>query len=146
MEALLIVDMQSGFSAAHNKRTIAACQKLILKAKKDKALIIVLEYNGHGHTLPQLVELIEDYPNRHFLVKTQDDGSFDVHNFLTAKGIRIMGINVCGVNSDACVQFTSETLAEMGYNVFVIKKACNTYHKRGKGWNEYAKLDNLRKI
>jgi nicotinamidase-related amidase len=58
------------------------------------------------------------------LVKQSMDAfaTTDLAPDLKAKGVRT--VVVCGVYSDACVESTSRTAAELGYPVFVVEDAC----------------------
>ena len=140
--------MQSEFPAANNTKTIRECRRLIHKAKKDNNIIIVLEYEDYNTTLPQLTKLLINYPQAYYVTKSIDNGSKDVSNLIWKRGLKITDITVCGVNSDACVKETSASLAEMGYTINIVKKACNTdctYFAK-EIWKAYPTHPNLRKV
>lgn len=121
---LLVVDMQIGFDESKSKRVIRECQKLIRQAIKDKNKIIVLEYEDYGKTIPELKILLNHHKVK-YIVKKIDDGGDPVHSHIQKRNWKITEIQICGICLSACVKATSERLADMGYEVVVIKKACD---------------------
>ena len=147
MNALLIIDMQEFFTASKKQRTINECVKLIQEAKKKRQHIILVEYTSFGNTLSQLTNMLSKYGKLHKIEKATDDGGDNVHRYILKEKLNISSFTVCGVNSDACVRETSERLAELGYNIVIVKSACNTtLHWCGKNWSLYRKLKNIKKI
>lgn len=121
---LLIVDMQTGFSSSRNPTVIRGCQQLILNAKKTKCKIIVLEYKDFGITLDSIKKSLGNYRTK-YITKKDDDGSKEVYTYIKKNKWVVNKITVCGVCLTACVKETSEGLAELGYSISVIKKACD---------------------
>jgi len=137
-DCLLVIDMQAtpetpslGFDAAYDPNTVRNCRELIRNAIKHNIQIVFMEYKGCGHTHPDLVELVESYDKVAYVVKSEDDGGCYFHNRHDKEKWKFMKIQVCGVNISACVQATVETLIDIGYDVEVVRKACN-------GPSEYA--------
>ena len=63
-------------------------------------------------------------PEDRILVKQSMDAfpTTDLGSDLAARSVR--SVVVCGVYTDACVESTSRTAAELGYPVFVVEDAC----------------------
>lgn len=146
MKALLIIDMQKSFEASCDPKTIEECKALIGQAKSNKEPIILVEYKGSGSTLRQLTKLLTQYPHKHIVKKRCDDGTKEVNDYIFKKRLKINEFKVCGVNSDCCVLETSTGLARLGYQINIVKKACNTDWNPEKAWGKYPKLPNLRQL
>ena len=147
MNSLLIVDMQDEFPSSKKHQTICECIKLICRAKLNLEPIIVLEYVNFGNTLTRLSRMLSRYDRRYLVKKNDNDGSDEIHDFVVKTKLGITDFTICGVNLDACVQETATGLAEIGYNVKVVKKACNTDGPRcfsESGWRNYPKMANLK--
>jgi len=123
---LLVIDMQNYFPASLKESTIQACRKLIRQFVKDKGIIIFVEYYPYGPTLHRLKKLIpEKYRPFYVVKKTINNGTRKIDGFIKRKGYKGKDVTACGVNSDCCVKETCYGLAKRGYNVTVVKKACN---------------------
>lgn len=147
VKILLIIDMQKGFKSAKKKSTILECKKLIRQAKRRKRPIIILEYYQEGETLPELTELLYDYPLTFHALKRKDDGGRAVHKLIRQHHFNVDEIIVCGVNISACVLETCDSLSKR-YRIRVIKRACNDegrWYGRA-GWSRYREHANLKKI
>lgn len=143
-KVLVIVDMQYLFYTARKDKVIRECQRLIKHFKANNLPIIILEYIGCDDTLKELKRLYKDYPLAKTLIKRCDDGSNQIHKHFKTNGLNLnkrdeIEIVICGVNIDACVISTTWGLVKKGYNVRVIKSACNTVNYRGgqKLWENY---------
>lgn len=131
MYTLLIIDMQTGFSASRKTSVLEKCKDEIRKAIKREAEIIVLEYIDSGKTHPGISRLLKYYPRAHFIEKWENDGSYYIEVFKKDLGLKApKKILVCGVNTDACV---CETIAGMARKKYfkktkfeIIVKACNS--------------------
>lgn len=114
MYTLVMVDMQPGFSAANDKRTIKNCIKYIKRAKRDMATIIVMEYgydeecSKFGKTHEEIRKHLDGYKWTFRVVKSQDDGSLHLAMNKTAKDMDFEkhDVRFCGVNTTACVART----------------------------------------
>lgn len=132
-EALIIVDMQHFFETARNDWTIRNVIELIKKAKQDNVPIIVLEYVDPdeeyeiGETMPRLKKHLDDYNLTRYVLKYNDDGGNKVIECLEQNGWEdIVSLTVCGVNIQACVAETVDTLIRSyDKEVTIVKKACN---------------------
>jgi nicotinamidase-related amidase len=109
-----------------------------------------LEYEAlHGReddyaTCFEIVDEIGNYKYASFIIKEQDDGSYEAsEEFLKYIPSRqVKKIEVCGVNICACVRQTAEGLARIfpQAKVVVVKKACNDlYYGKDNGFDEYRK-------
>lgn len=126
---LVVVDMQEKFcETSHKEKTIKECLALISGAKEEKRMIVILEY-GHrdvpSDTLQVIKDAVKDYPKAHRVMKNDDDGSSYMQKYFSRKKIKPKEFVLCGVNKDACVKDTARGLANKGYIVHVVKKACN---------------------
>lgn len=107
------------------KKLIKECQNLILASIKKEEEILILEYSGHEETLEEIVNTLSGYSKVEVLKKSTDDGSKKVHSLIKKKNMSVGKIKVCGVSLTACVKATSESLADMGYQIQIFEKATN---------------------
>ena len=123
-EALLIVDMQTGFATAQDEDTIRGCMEAIKVARKDDLPIFVLEFENNGNTLRKLQDCMGSHEAVYYVMKDQDDGGYAVMEHIEARAIK--EFRVCGVNIDACVKRTVHTLVnDYDKQIRIIKDACN---------------------
>jgi nicotinamidase-related amidase len=133
MYTLIVVDMQPGFDAANDERTINNCISYVRQAKKDKATIIIMEYgyddecNTYGKTHKSITKYLSRYENYYRVVKRQDDGSSAVLTHEVAFHFKQNDVRICGVNTAACVARTALGMKERFNlsNVKVLLDACN---------------------
>ncbi len=124
---LVIVDMQPFFDAANHKGTIKECLKLISFAKRQKALIILVEYDYYGKSCVELTRALRNYPHKMLVLKTRDNGGYEVFNALKEKGLSFKTYRFCGVNATCCVHDTISGLLshQPKAKIEVVKEACN---------------------
>jgi nicotinamidase-related amidase len=140
MYTLIVVDMQPGFDAAWDARTIENCIAYVKQAKKDKATIIIMEYGydnectTYGKTHKSITKYLSRYKNYYRVVKRQDDGSSAVLTHEVAFHFKQNDVRVCGVNTTACVARTALGMKERFNlsNVKVLLDACNQPNDFGK--------------
>lgn len=132
---LLVVDMQSSFKAARNKRIQNNCLKLIKKATYNREPIIFLEYVNHSKTIPKLRGAAMTYYNKSFFIsKNKNSGAYQVHKII--KAFRFSkNITVCGVNTDYCVSATIIDLLKYKYKITLVENACNSNTNRKQAFN-----------
>ena len=147
---LLIIDMQPtnnggyvGFKTAENPSTVRQCSILIREAKENKDLIVILEYRDEGPTHHCLKRSIGTYRRTVTILKNYNDGSKEFMIEMKARKVNIGHIKVCGVNIGACVQQTVLPLVKKGYDISVIRKACNcsSTWKNPEAWRGYQGAD-----
>jgi nicotinamidase-related amidase len=133
--ALIVTDMQREFDASETPEVIAACIREIKRAKKRKALILLVEYasryysdNGMSDTQDEILDVLEGYPHCITVSKKIDDGSAQIMKVLKRVGIP-KRFKVCGVNTDCCVRSTVNGLTAKlpeGTQITLIADACNS--------------------
>lgn len=125
--SLVVIDMQSAFSASRDARTIAHCKEQIKQAMKKGAAIIYVEYTHAGATRPCLTRLSQDYQRKVTVMKNTNDGGKKVKQAILENRFPKSRIKVRGVNTAACVLATVKGLTRnlRSANVHVIGKACN---------------------
>jgi nicotinamidase-related amidase len=151
---LVVVDMQKQFSASNNAETIDNVSNLINNTMILGDYIVFLEYLKYGPTHPELLKLVQDYSRTATTYKITDGGGKEVIDcinlfspvYLTEKNKNLV-INICGVNTCACVRQTSEDLAEQLPHsmVNVNLKACNDsiYKDEKQSLSWYRPLENI---
>lgn len=136
---LVIVDMQPRFAAANDVNTQNEIIRLVMQARRDNAIIIVLEYYNRFRDYPpsqqRTVKCIRDayadYPHAYTVEKMSDDGSDELLETLReiCDEPEDMSFKVCGVNWGACVEATIVGMVSDHYidggNVQVFQAACN---------------------
>ncbi len=143
---LVIVDMQPGFSASMHARTLAQVERRIVEAVSHGWAIVVLENESHlhGHTLPRLIKHLIGYKRCIVIPKADDDGSREVIAGCQVAGFDLNFVEVCGVNTDACVKATVEGLIARSpfTNILVFRKACYSDTPDGM-WSDFPVARNL---
>lgn len=117
---LVVIDMQPRFEAAECNKTASAIIALINEAKLAGSLIVILEYESHGSTRPDIMEAVESYHNYKVTTKNTDGGGKEVQEFVNGQTRAAL----CGVNYGACVFHTANELKKV-MDVLVVKNACN---------------------
>lgn len=149
-ECLLIIDMQASFDASLDPKVQRSCIREIKKAMREQAPIVFVEYSGHGSTISELTDVVEQahYKKVHHVLKHDDDGSDVIVEFLRKKHLPRSNLSVVGVNSNWCVRSTVAGLTYLlkSATIKVIADACNCNdtdsHRRG--LNEMRLLNNVK--
>ena len=139
-KTLIIIDMQPYFYAANHQPTINAIFKLIQDAKETGSSIIIVEYDELPTDDPCDLKTIKSIRDAAFdtgtaveVRKSQDDGYHEVIAIAKGHGIDLSYCIVCGVNTNACVRETFQSLCAMlPNNKFELAlKACNSEYGIG---------------
>jgi nicotinamidase-related amidase len=136
---LLIVDMQSGFAAANDERTINGVLDEIHAAIALGAPIIVIESDRkkYGQTHAVLLDALAAYDPDLWTVETKfwryndqyspHSGALQVAEACEVFGYTTQLFRVCGVNTDICVFFTAMQLGKSfpASRLEIVMTACN---------------------
>jgi len=136
---LLIIDVQTGFRSAGDATMQKNICDEIRRAKKRKAAIIVLEYEGFGPTYLPIQQAIGDYQRFAVAQKGEDDGSEPVLQTALQRRFNRSRWRVCGVNIAYCVNKTVKGLRARIPNtdIEVKQDACNCRYGVQKGWRKF---------
>lgn len=140
-DAVVIIDMQTGFSASY--KVIRNCVSLLRKAKTLDIPVVLVEFVHNGNTHKPIVKMLS---KRDVLVKKKyQDGSLVVVPVL--KKLRVNHVYVAGVNTDQCVHDTALGMVKSipDLCVSLVKSACNTdWYRPGQftlyeqgNWNDF---------
>lgn len=123
---LLIIDMQKKFYAARDKNVQESCKKYILRAIKNRASIIFIEFSNHGPTIPCLTRLVKNYDKVFFTTKNEWDGSKHSLTVMNNYKLNKNKLRVCGVFTDCCVLATVQGLVKKSptSKIEIISSAC----------------------
>ena len=127
-KALLIIDMQTGFKTAHDEKTIENVLKQIDEAYENDLPIFILEHtiDRFGYTLEIIREYLDDYDNKYYIEKFEDDGGDELIEYITEEDYSIDEFITCGVNISYCVGKTINSLVkEYKKMITLIYDACN---------------------
>ena len=127
MYTLVVVDMQPRFVTTSAPMLVKACQREIIMAKRRKAAIIYLEFEGFGNTLGELTYFTHGYDKAYFATKNADDGSRQVIDLITKHNL-YHNVRVIGVNTSYCVLSTIRGLMDYHGKITVVADACNCYN------------------
>lgn len=142
---LLIVDVQKGFI---NDNTVHVPSKVTALQKKYGP-VAATAFQNPGHSpfrsilnwnefSPRSEETDLAYilkPGAPLFWKSDYSGPINkILRFITENGIKL--IDICGINTDVCVQHTALTLFQNGFHVRIISDACAStrgleHHKAG---------------
>lgn len=137
----IIIDMQASFPAANQPNVVAAVAAEILKAKKEKAAIMVVEYSGNGDTHSGLMDLLKGYPLLAVIHKGNDGGGAEVVRALRRRKFSQTHLRICGVNIDCCVSATVREIVSLIPNVHIhmVRKACGWNRNKEFKWDTFRK-------
>lgn len=128
-QVLVVIDMQDGFSASNDQRTISFVKQEILRAKQTGMAIVIVEFDPKemGSTHREIMDLLIDYERCTTVSKDKDDGSEEILEACLDNGFWMEDFRICGVNSDACVLDTVTGLLERipSCEITVVQDACN---------------------
>lgn len=142
---LIIVDVQPGFIFMRSPsfdRMIDKLQKEIILAKKKNAGIILLEYEKHGSTIPELRGLLDNYDQYSIIRKDSDNGGIEVIDEIFEKHYDNKEIKVGGIYADLCVKATVQTLHQYlpkTSKITVLKNGCRNFYGSANYKFEWAK-------
>lgn len=130
-QVLVVIDMQEGFCASRDQRTVYFVKQEILRAKKAGMAIIIVEFDPEadkmGNTHSEITDLLNGYDRTATVSKSANDGSEEVIEACLDNGFWMEDFRICGVNSDACVLETVTGLLERvsSCDITVVQDACN---------------------
>lgn len=127
---LVVIDMQDGFNP--DNYAISKIKKHIIKAKIDNMPIMFVEYHDYqeeddyGSTIYELVKLTSKYKKTYYVSKYDDNGSFEIKSAVEKYKLN-KNLNICGINTDACVKRTVMGLSNNKYlKINVFSDACHS--------------------
>lgn len=132
---LIVIDMQATFKASESLILQEAILNEIKASRRNGEIIIFLEYDGDGPTIPSIVKAVEDYPRLYIGSKKTDSGGDIVCSLLQELGIVVKNVRVCGVRTEACVFSTVHTLSQspLIHKITLVGNACNSGDGHSKG-------------
>lgn len=132
----IVIDVQPHFCAANYPDLVVGVTLELMKAMKEKAHILIVEYTNCGSTHNALLKLLRGYPRYQRIKKSADDGSNQVVEALAKFKYPSKHLRVCGVNTDCCVQATvNGLLAKLpDTKIELVKSACEW---SGAGYRRY---------
>lgn len=120
--AFILVDMQTGFirniGPKKWKRMIAAQRQVLDYCSINEIPVIVLEFYGHGTTIPELSEKFKDLSNICVIDDKTDSDGFRgtcLDSVLKTKGAK--ETYYLGINESFCVKDTAQTALKLGYKI-----------------------------
>lgn len=127
---LVIIDMQTDFiNPSIHKKLIGNISYLIRRAIRNEQNIFFVEFSGSGHTVRRLQEEAEQYENKHFVVKTGEDGSNELCKTFKRLNIEPAKLDICGVHWNHCVFNTVTGLLKKNFFLNCYRWASNPeYH------------------
>jgi nicotinamidase-related amidase len=145
VKALVIIDMQMRFDAAHCRITLRNILREVDKFKAQNLPIILVEYRAWGHgaytakdsfsllghspTRPEITNRLIGYQNCFTVLKSRDNGGDEVHLMLVENLDLVDELYCCGVNTGYCVHDTALQLLDYGYAVRILSDCCNHIYK-----------------
>lgn len=128
-EVLVVIDMQPGYPASQDVITQWFVKQEIERAIKLNLPILLVDYDPHemGEIYPAFTDLVKGYRLSKPVSKHTTDGSKEVARACLKHGFSLSNLRVCGVNSDACVLETVQSLVEQhtDCHITVVQDACN---------------------
>lgn len=125
---LLLIDLQKKYPAALDSNLITVVCTEIWNARRENIPIISLNYYTQYDIVDKIEMNLHGYRNLHTIVKYINDGSINVRYILYKLGLENADFYVCGVNTDACVRETVESLyhCNKNFKINIIANGCNT--------------------
>jgi len=123
---VVLIDMQPNFVSGLREYVTARIVREQLRVLDECARldmpVVVLEYKGHGATIPELVAALKRVPRRSLITKTNDDGFYKTHLKDVLTGYDVRSPLLMGINAHACVLMTAVSGLDYG---FVVKTSEN---------------------
>ena len=117
-KTLVIIDMQPAFLQDNDGDLIEIICGLIEQAKGNTWAIIVVEYDGYGDTVPEIMESTGSYQHCEIIKKLGNDGGSKVLGCLSGHPGWPLDLLVCGVMGNVCVP---ETVAGLFRNSSLVE-------------------------
>jgi hypothetical protein len=130
---LICIDMQGFFQTSHMIEK--ECNQALREAIKDRASILMVEYADCGRSLRSIRKTLDGYRKAFTVLKSDDDGANALFTAIEHYRTPSNKIKFIGVNTDACVYETANSLKEYfpDSKFEIIANACNaeseTNHK-----------------
>jgi nicotinamidase-related amidase len=145
-KVLLVIDLQTGFCTANDPTLIKIVNIEIEKAKKENIPIICLNYTGIGDVIQPIKCNLDGYKKLHIITKNRNDGGKEVLTLFNEIKFDSGEVTAIGVNTDACVRETVETLAKnSNYKINLVSNGCNSWTWR-RHWNQISEFTDDKKI
>lgn len=120
--AVVLIDMQEDFVKElfkEEKGMIISAQKRLLSlCVKYNIPLVVLEYENHKETIPELSEWIEKIKRVEILKKKNDDGFRNTQLDAVLKNFGVKNLLLAGVNTSWCVRETARSALHFGFEVY----------------------------
>jgi len=145
---LVVVDMQWFFvKNCENKQLLENAIAEVKLAMSKGWAVILLECKPWrlGHTLDEILAVLEGYPRFVQKIKAKPDGAKEVIEVCRENDYPDHNFRVVGVWVDACVEQTAVSLVErIAYCVVnVVKRACSTDWDEKGAWEAFRKRNRL---
>ncbi len=118
--AIVLVDMQEDFVSKLRpgaaERIVPAQRQLLIKARRFKTKTAVLEIDGYGHTLPELLGAMNEADFRRFSKKYNSGFVGTSLTYWLANG-GVEQILFVGINAGYCVKESAEDALTLGYSI-----------------------------
>lgn len=124
---LAVIDMQTKYGAARDRRTIDNVASLIQQAMREEAGIVIVEYARNGGTIASLMRILSGYRFWTRAIKRNSNGGNIILDACEESGFNVGHIVVCGVQTHCCVADSVTSLCKQlpGCKVEVVTDACN---------------------
>lgn len=148
--ALIVVDMQQYFldivRGQELQEEIPYQIEVIQAAQRNNVPVFVLEFEGAGSTITELMDVVDDN-GYELIIKSHADGFRETSLDSMLRAHNVDSVILAGVYADACVQATANGALERGYSIitspeiiegvmgFDISKTDEWYKKHG-AWFE----------
>ena len=124
---LCVIDVQVPFHAAGRKSLLDNIVRLVKNAKRRKAGIVLVEFEGFGSTHIAIQQAIGSYERCITTIKSDCDGSEEIIDACRERGFNTRKIIICGVETNNCVMATLDGLDDLlpFSKKEVVAPACN---------------------
>ena len=123
MEALVVIDVQEGFSPIPRDFTTNVIRE-VRRAKDLDLPILVVKFYCCGEVTPRVRSALKDYPRTTSVRKWNTDGSSEIRFALSRIGDPATELRVCGLYTGRCVADTVDGLVTSGFVVTIVRDAC----------------------
>jgi hypothetical protein len=144
---LVVIDMQPTFEASQETWLIRNVCREIRKAKQKQLAIVIVRYKGgrlqeqhpDWHVDVRILGALGCYKKVAYVTKTRSDGSNQVIEAIENRSFSPSNLLIVGVNTDACVADTVNSLSEKlpDSRIWVIADACHTDHGNRRATGRY---------
>lgn len=143
----VVIDVQPAFCAANKPNLVVGLTLELVRAMREKAPILIVEYRGSGSTHRSILDLLKGYDRYAKIGKHTDGGGVEVARGVQRNNFPYHHLRVCGVNIDCCVMATVMDMVKMeifkNSKIEMVRSACEWSRTNKYDWRKFLRHKNV---